>query len=479
MKRITLSLLLSSFLYAGSMDSYVDGAITSMNESPGYFKGQTRSVYSLGGGKIRYNNQGSSAPAHLEMPSLKSGCGGIDWKLGGFSFIADPKYYKEKVQAIAAASVGYVFNMAISEFCKDCLTQMQALDKIAQSVNNMSLDSCKASNNVVNYGRSLMEDGNQMALNTGASDDYVEESEKSALDTFNGYINNVSTFLGGDIQASKDVIQQKAMLGSLVEDGIEKGNISSLTTSAFGSDPQGGSLLVSMIRAMVGDVVGYKRRSGNDSADFQIQLKPIAADASFSVKSLMIGGDVRYHYLKTNADHMGEPVETIGGVPFVGIRPIFQNKISGIIANMRSNTPLTASQRQFINALPVPIYRYLNTTVLAGVADTELLSDYLAIMETHAFLDSVISMAGKNLVANISKTAGNAAAEEVRNYRIAIVDQLIDRKKQLEQTTKFEIEALAKKKDLNDYYKELEQGLKSQLAGNALYATSRFKRGAH
>lgn len=478
MQRITLSLMLSSFLYAGSMDSYIDGAITSMNESPGYFKGQTRSVYSLGGGKIRFANQGTSAPAHLEMPSMKSGCGGIDFKLGGFSFISDPQYYKEKVQAIAAASVGYVFNMAISEFCKECLTQMQALDKVAQSVNNMSLDTCKASNNIVNYGRSLMEDGNQMALNTGASDDYVKESEKSALDTFSGYINNVSTFMGGDIAASKAVIEQKAMLGSLIEDGIDTGNISSLTTSAFGNDPQGGSLLVSMIRAMIGDVVGYKRRSGNDAANFQIQLKPVAPDASFSVKSLMIGGDVRYHYLKTNPDHVGEPVETVGGVPFAGIQPIFQTKISGIIANMQSNTPLTTSQRSFINALPVPIYRYLNTTVLAGVADTDMLSDYLAIMETHAFLDGIISMAGKNLVSNISKTGGNASAEEVRNYRIAIVDRLINAKKNLESTTKFEVDQLAKKKDLNDYYKQLEQGLKAQLAGNALYSTSRFKKGA-
>lgn len=477
MKKILVSLVLAPMLIAGDMNSYVDGAITTMNESPGYFKGQTRSVYSLGGMKVRYNNQGSSAPAHLEMPSLKAGCGGIDMKLGGFSFISDPKYYKEKVQAIAAASVGYVFNMAVSEFCKECLTQMQALEKIAQSINNMSLDTCKAANNVVNLGRSFMEDANQQALNSGSTDDYVEQTEKSPLDTFNGYVNNVSTFLGGDVGASKEVLKQKAMLGSLVEDGIEKSNSTSLAVNAFGNDPQGGSLLVSMIRAMVGDVVGFKRRSGGDSSNFEIQTKPIAQDASFDVKALMLGGNVRYHYLKTDADNMGEPVESMGDVNFTGIQPIFRSKIAGILANMQSNSPLTTAQRQFINSLPLPIYRYLNTTILSGVADTDMLADFLSIMETHAFLDNIISMAGKNLVANISKTAGNANAEEIRNYRIEIVNRLVQKKRDLENTTKFEIDALEKKKTLNDYYVKLEQTLKSQVAGNALYATSRFKRG--
>ncbi len=53
--------------------------------SPDYFAGQQRGYYSGGSFSARWPHK-KDYPVTVEMPRVKSGCGGIDVFMGGFSF---------------------------------------------------------------------------------------------------------------------------------------------------------------------------------------------------------------------------------------------------------------------------------------------------------------------------------------------------------------------------------------------------------
>ncbi|MCP4339036.1 MAG: hypothetical protein GY799_09170, partial [Desulfobulbaceae bacterium] len=66
--------------------------------SPNHFSGQQRGYYSGGSFNARWPNT-STYPVTVEMPRVKSGCGGIDVFMGGFSFM-NTDYLVDKLQGI-------------------------------------------------------------------------------------------------------------------------------------------------------------------------------------------------------------------------------------------------------------------------------------------------------------------------------------------------------------------------------------------
>ena len=70
---------------AGWVDDWIDQKVET---SPGYFEGQKRGYYTGGGFSARWNLQNDYLWS-VTPPRLKTGCGGIDAFMGGFSFL-DP-----------------------------------------------------------------------------------------------------------------------------------------------------------------------------------------------------------------------------------------------------------------------------------------------------------------------------------------------------------------------------------------------------
>ena len=76
-------LLCPATLSAAWVDDWLQQKTTT---SPNYFSGQQRGYYSGGSFNARWPNS-TSYPVTVEMPRIKSGCGGIDVFMGGFSFM--------------------------------------------------------------------------------------------------------------------------------------------------------------------------------------------------------------------------------------------------------------------------------------------------------------------------------------------------------------------------------------------------------
>lgn len=73
----------------------------------------------------------------------------------------NPEYLVQMFQNIMTAAPGYAFRMALTQLCAPCDNILSSLEAMAQAINAMSMDECKASQALVNLG------GNAIASLTG------------------------------------------------------------------------------------------------------------------------------------------------------------------------------------------------------------------------------------------------------------------------------------------------------------------------
>lgn len=130
--------------FAGWVDDWVDQSAMS---SPGYFEGQKRGYYNGGGFSARWNLQNDYLWS-VTPPRVRSGCGGIDAFMGGFSFM-NADYLVQKLQRIMSAAPAAAFDVALKTLAPQVSDTIRSLEAIADKLNNMQLDECKSSRALV------------------------------------------------------------------------------------------------------------------------------------------------------------------------------------------------------------------------------------------------------------------------------------------------------------------------------------------
>ena len=129
---------------AGWVDDWVDQKTVN---APSYFEGQKRGYYNGGGFSARWNLQNDYLMT-FTPPKLKSGCGGIDAFMGGFSFL-DTEYMVQKLQRIMSAAPAAAFDIALKTLVPQVSETIGRLENAANTLNNIQLDECKASRALV------------------------------------------------------------------------------------------------------------------------------------------------------------------------------------------------------------------------------------------------------------------------------------------------------------------------------------------
>lgn len=476
MKRMFLLILIFiSFSQAASMQSFLDESISASVENPGYYESQTRGLYSLGSGRARYNNMGTFTPFHVEAPNFGMGCGGIDATFGGFSYL-NVDYLVEKLKAVSSAAPAFAFQMALGVLCEDCKTTLNWLENIANQINNLNMDACKASKRIGEFAADKIMTAIDSNMNSGQSNNFIEatESAKSNQEsTWSDYLNTVSYYMGGNTELAKEATRHATLQGSLIQEAIE--NTSAVDVSILGKDPSGGNLFTSIIRAMIGDVVGYKSKmtsskggeAGNGDGTPKLKFIP---RYSINFKAFLEGGsDIDYVYVKTKSEHKGMPTVTASTTNFVGIKKLYKTRLEAILNSMKSKTNISQENRNFINSLPIPIAKYLNTQVLAQIDDIDSLVEYLSIIETKAFLDFIVTTTSKALSFQIINSSDDQNPQEVKDYLMTISENTVSFKKASNEWFIKSLQEWTQNKTINDYYIELEQRLKSRLANSGTF----------
>lgn len=118
------------------------GASSSFQDS-GTFKSQIRTSHQLGRYSMRFRGTHDSRIVQLfniQPPSLDVGCNGIDFTLGGFSYV-DSAVIEQMIQAIIQGAAMYVIQLALNALCEDCVAELRAvIDKINKATQMLQND---------------------------------------------------------------------------------------------------------------------------------------------------------------------------------------------------------------------------------------------------------------------------------------------------------------------------------------------------
>lgn len=147
---LALTFILSSpFSLADSINEQMDNVFNSMinTTTPKTYNSARRGV--LSGGQVFIKNPTKRVNlVSATAPSFSAGCGGIDLYGGSFSFI-NADQMVETFQAIGANALGYGVKLAVQAACESCEQVMTSLEKTAQFINKMNIDSCNAAQGIV------------------------------------------------------------------------------------------------------------------------------------------------------------------------------------------------------------------------------------------------------------------------------------------------------------------------------------------
>jgi hypothetical protein len=116
-------------------DSYSQG-------SPGVYKTARGTHFYAGNITTRIHQPNTPDFVGFSAPSVKAGCGGIDFYAGSFSLISGDEVV-QMARGIAQGAAPYFFNLAVSSICAGCGAAMQDLSNRLNELNQFAKSSCQ------------------------------------------------------------------------------------------------------------------------------------------------------------------------------------------------------------------------------------------------------------------------------------------------------------------------------------------------
>lgn len=246
------TLIVGPLALAGPVDDW----LTQKSETaPGYFEGQKRGYYTAGSFSARWP-QGNDYLMSITPPKVKSGCGGIDAFMGGFSFL-NVDYLVQKLQRMIQAAPAVAFDIALKVLTQEMPETLGKFENIINKLNNIQLDECKGGKallaTIAKTGFGDTKKGDFAAMqgdflqSMGIKDNWTDTTKEAKANndnpTSNAMADPSSGVTSGCTQEVKDIFG-------------ETGSVMEKLGAKFGS-----SAYVDLIRGMVGDV--YVQKTGD------------------------------------------------------------------------------------------------------------------------------------------------------------------------------------------------------------------------
>lgn len=147
---IFTSLCFMSVSHAAWMEDFYNSAGAASNVTvPQAISSQSVVGYTGGGLVWRVPNKNFS-PFQITPPSLKGGCGGIDLYLGSYSF-PNKDAFIQALRNYGQAAIGYFFTLALKTMAPEIESALAYINKIAQDINGLTMNSCSAAKATVGF----------------------------------------------------------------------------------------------------------------------------------------------------------------------------------------------------------------------------------------------------------------------------------------------------------------------------------------
>ncbi|NAX34282.1 hypothetical protein CAG54_00385 [Vibrio sp. V27_P1S3P104] len=248
LKRITITLVISAIAVpplasAGIDDQMRDAFGVLINKTnPNVYNTARRGVVS-GGSIFMKTPTKRSNLVSATAPSFSAGCGGISLYGGSFSFINADEFI-QTFQAVGANALGYGVKLTVQSACPSCEQIMTSLEKTAQFINSINVDSCQAAQGIVNAGVDFAKGA---AVNTEAKTFGVNSGQWSDLNEAWGWYNESGKSPTKEIADANPTETKKRITINATWKAMKEANVNNI----FGADDSFLELLMTMIGTVV------------------------------------------------------------------------------------------------------------------------------------------------------------------------------------------------------------------------------------
>jgi conjugative transfer pilus assembly protein TraH len=347
--------------------SFADDWLAQTNSTPaGHFEGSKRGYYTGGGFSARWP-QSNDHLLTIESPSIKSGCGGIDMFLGGFSFL-NMEYLGQKLQRILAAAPAAAFDIALKTLAPQVSDTIKSLEALVEKLNNLQLDDCKAAKALVATAVDFSGTKNEAmtAAATSAKVDFlsssgIDQDWKGSIDKLQTSIksmpNNIMNLMSGTPTANPNPATSVKTAESAAVDGcpatlkqvFTSGSVLANLATQKGIPQE----YVDSMRGFIGDtyiagpdVTGTTYKAVYigpcDKSDFESFVNGTAEIRPYG------GGCVEDSSVNANL------------VSYAG------SKMHSIVEKMKMRQIPTPSETALLASLPIPVYPALRAAAISG-----------------------------------------------------------------------------------------------------------------
>jgi len=338
---------------AAWIDDWIDQRTTT---SPDYFEGQKRHYGTLGGFSARWQ----PSQDHLfsiAPPKFKTGCGGIDVFMGGFSFL-NADYLVQKLQNMMNAAPAVAFDMALETLCSQCAKALKSLEAISDRLNQLQFDDCKASKAVVatiadgiknGFSWESMKKSQSIAdfvQSTGIVDLWKEITDKGDNHSADQAMQDIAgTSPNSMVSSCPTRIKDVFFTTGYILDHLA--TIEGFPTS-----------YAELMRGYVGDV-------SVDGTNITYEyVPPCPKDSPENIRGL-VDGEVWIRPSSGGACVKQTSI-TINGQTYPSVRDWVFSTLTSVCQSLISRSALTSDQQDFIKVIPIPVYNSMVADVAAA-----------------------------------------------------------------------------------------------------------------
>lgn len=316
--------------------------------TPSAYNGQAAGYYS-GGGVVMRSGVQNIQIMHIDLPSIKAGCGGIDIFGGGFSFISKDAIvtFLRKVMNNAQ---GYAMNLALETMTPQIAHTLKWAQKVAQDINAMNINSCEVAQGVVGGLWSKVRTSDNLACkNSGGNkqnkfDDWADATRGC----------------GQEDSLSQEAMQNAAKDNDFKKSLLRNKNLvwEALDNKKFIPNREMRELFMSLSGTMIFDDVGKL-----------YVLYSLAKDKKV-LKAILEGGTANAYKCDSGEGCLKPDDSIITIKEEKSLYKLTKNVIEKISITLQNKTDdkLTPEEQSFINSTKLPIMKFIVAHLNAGNA---------------------------------------------------------------------------------------------------------------
>lgn len=376
MKRLLVTIILSmltSMAWAdinSDLNHFFDGlGMMTNTTSPHAYQGQQAGYYS-GGSLYARSSVRNVQLIQVDLPSFRSGCGGIDAFAGGASFVNNDQLIN-MMRNVMNNAKGYAFTLMMEEVTPQIANTMKYIQDMANKVNQFNINSCETAEGLVGglwprTRAAQQQVCKDVGSSTGMFKDWAEARQGCTSE--DGKYNFDSTMDAG----SKNAAYKNLVLdsGNIVWKALQANKLTASDTE-----------LAELLMSLSGSILIKKTGSGSGATSHFAVLPSLASDHSL-FKAILNGDVATIYQCDESAQCLNPKTKTVT----VKQQAALKNRVAKILRSIGQkiidDQPLTAEEKGLIESTRIPIYKILNVQAAyqknPNILDVESYADVIA-----------------------------------------------------------------------------------------------------